>query len=500
MNEKNILKRQHGLFVSVCFVVGFLVGTGIFFLPGRVLYEVGGDLYLGVLAWIIGGLMIAPSVYMFSVFAGKYEKIHGFVDYSEVIVGKKYGYLAGWFFAVMYQPAGYAIIAWITSGFTATVAGITNADENYLPFRFFITAFFMVATFFLNYFVPKIPVKLNVATTLARMIPLVLMGLMGLAITLFSTAQANRDLLWIADVKLGLFSSDEEFFRAQEVSLFAAISATAFAFNGWQASLAFNSEVKDSKRKFPIALMLGFGMIIVIYVLYFIGVTRGSAFGAAQMMVGGGVNFAAGTHRAFQEVFGRFGDLLIGFMIISGLGILNACCLGMSRAMYSLGRRGLGPIPDRMTELDQNTNVPNNSMVMAVGISFLWLFVIFANTSGWFGAFSFSLPDFYNYSFFALLIPIFICYIVRGGQGDGSSVSPTNAISSERQMNRPPVFKRFIIPAVATIGAGFMFTTYWLGSFVHATVYTITFIVLALIGFVFYRRSVYNAKKLGQAE
>jgi len=153
-----------------------------------------------------------------------------------------------------------------------------------------------------------------------------------------------------------------------------------------------------------------------------------------------------------------------------------------------------------MTELDQNTNVPNNSMVMAVGISFLWLFVIFANTNGWFGAFSFSLPDFYNFSFFALLIPIFICYIVRGGQGDGSSVSPTNAISSERQMNRPPVFKRFIIPAVATIGAGFMFTTYWLGSFVHATVYTITFIVLALIGFVFYRRSVYNAKKLGQAE
>jgi len=492
MNEKNILKRQHGLFVSVCFVVGFLVGTGIFFLPGRVLYEVGGDLRLGVLAWIIGGLMIAPSVYMFSVFAGKYEKIHGFVDYSEVIVGEKYGYLAGWFFAVMYQPAGYAIIAWITSGFTATVAGITNADENYLPFRFFITAFFMVATFFLNYFVPKIPVKLNVATTLARMIPLVLMGLVGVAIALFFNQVADRDLVWNA-YKLGLFSSMEEYWQAREVSIFAAISATAFAFNGWQAALAFNSEVKDSKRKFPIALMLGFGMIIVIYVLYFIGIVGESSFGAAQMMVGGGANFAAGTHTAFQDVFGYLGDLLIGFMIISGLGILNACCLGMSRAMYSLGRRGLGPIPDRMTELDQTTNVPNNSMVMAVGISFLWLFVIFANTSGWFGAFSFSLPDFYNYSFFALLIPIFICYIVRGGQGDGSSVSLTNAVSSARQMNRPPVFKRFIIPAIATIGAGFMFTTYWLGSPVHAIVYTITFIVLALIGFVFYRQPISSA-------
>jgi len=492
MNEKNILKRKHGLFVSVCFVVGFLVGTGVFFLPGRVLYEVGGNVPLGTAAWIIGGLMIAPCVYMFSVFAGKYEKIHGFVDYSEVIVGKKYGYLAGWFFAVMYQPAGYAIIAWITSGFTATVAGISNTDENYLPFRFFITAFFMVATFFLNYFAPKIPVKLNVATTLARMIPLILMGTVGV-ISGLVTAEINGTIDVEATVS-GRPLSELHALTTENASLFAAISATAFAFNGWQAALAFNSEVKDSKRKFPIALMLGFGLIVIIYVLYFIGVTTASKESALQMMKGGGANFASGTHMAFNSVFGRVGGVLVGFMIISGLGILNACCLGMSRAMYALGRRGLGPIPDRMTELDQTTNVPNNSMVMAVGISFLWLFVIFANTNGWFGAFSFSLPDFYNFSFFALLIPIFICYIVRGGQGDGSSVSPTNAVSSARQMNRPPVLKRFLIPTIAAVCAGFMFTTYWLGSFVHATVYTITFIVLALIGFVFYRRSVYNVK------
>ena len=97
-----VLKRQHGLIVSICFVVGFIVGTGIFFLPGRVLYEVGGSTALGTIAWVVGGLMISPIVLMFGIMASKYEKIHGFVDYSEAIVGKKYGYLAGWFFAVMY--------------------------------------------------------------------------------------------------------------------------------------------------------------------------------------------------------------------------------------------------------------------------------------------------------------------------------------------------------------------------------------------------------------
>ena len=456
MNEMNVLKRQHGLFVSICFVVGFVVGTGIFFLPGRVLYEAGGSLQLGVLAWLIGGLMILPCVYMFSVFAGKYEKIHGFVDYVETIVGEKYGYLAGWFFAVMYQPAGYAIIAWITSGFTATLFGISSANEGYSAFRFFVSAFFMAMTFMMNYFAHKLPVKYNVATTLARLIPLVLMGTVGVIWGVFNLGEFEQAYLMSVPQR--------------EASLFAAISATAFAFNGWQAALAFNSEIKDSKRNFPIALFFGFLAVIVVYVLYFVGVVTNSPDGGMTIMQGGGGNFASGTHMAFTQVFGEgAASVLVIFMIISGLGILNACCLGMSRAMYALGRRGRGPLPHRTGVLDPLTHVPNHSMVMAVGLSFLWYAVIFVNFHGWFGwfDFAFSLPDFYNFSFFAMLIPLFVAFLVR-----------------EKEMG---VVKRLILPLIATGGAGFMFVTYWIGSIRHGVVYSGVFVVLAGVGFLFYR-------------
>ncbi|MCL2363041.1 MAG: APC family permease [Defluviitaleaceae bacterium] len=452
------LKRQHGLFVTTCFVVGFLVGTGIFFLPGRILYEVDGNVGLGVMAWVIGGLMIAPCVFMFSQFAARYEKMHGFVDYAEAIVGRRYGYLAGWFFAVMYQPAGYAIIAWITSGFTATLVGMEPGSEVYLPFRFFISGFFMAVTFVVNYLAPKVPVKFNVVTTVARMIPLVLMGTVGVLIGLVVNRSHQPEVI----ETLNLLGNARGY-----TSLFAAISATAFAFNGWQAALAFNTEVKDSKRKFPIALMGGFGLVIVVYVLYFIGITHASPESTALIMQGGGANFAQGTRHAFEYIFGRAGGWLVIFMIISGLGILNACCLGMSRAMYALAKRNTGPMHDRMSELDAKTNVPNNSMFMAVGIGYVWLFVIFSNTMEWFGSFSFSLPDFYNYSFFGLLVPIFVCYAIR--QKDLHFV------------------KRIIFPVVATAGAAFMFTTYWLGSTRHAIVYSVTFICLALVGWIWYK-------------
>ena len=448
-----VLKRQHGLFVSTCFVVGFIVGTGIFFLPGRVLYEVGGNVPLGAFAWIIGGLMIAPSVYMFSVFASLYEKVHGFVDYSEVIVGKRYGYMAGWFFAVMYQPAGYAIIAWITSGFTATVIGLTPGADAYLPFRFFIASFFMVMTFVMNYLTPAIPVKLNVATTIARMVPLVLMGLVGGLVGVF--------------VRGGVVQPVESSVALGDASIFAAVSATAFAFNGWQAALAFNSEIKDSKRKFPVAIMIGFFAVAAVYVLYFIGIGTASPERNEMMMAGGGENFAQGTRLIFSDVFGGvWGNLLTVFMIISGLGILNACCLGMSRAMYSLGRRGKGPLPDRMGSLDDVTNVPNNSMVLAVGISFLWLMVIFINLQIGLG---FSLPDFYNFNFFALLVPIFVYFMIRA-----KDVHPV---------------KRFVFPSLAIGGAGFMFASYWLGSVFHGIMYTGVFVILAIIGLVFNKKS-----------
>jgi APA family basic amino acid/polyamine antiporter len=189
--------------------------------------------------------------------------------------------------------------------------------------------------------------------------------------------------------------------------------------------------------------------------------------GGVTIMQGGGENFAHGTHDAFSNVFGSIGSrVLIVFMIISGLGILNGCCLSMSRAMYSLGRRGLGPLSDRTIELDQKTNVPNNAMVLTVGIGFLWLVVIFMNNMvDWF---SFAIPDFYNFSFFALMIPIFICFIIK--------------------QKRVPLLQRVVAPVLAIVGAGFMFSSYWIGNWEQASVYLSTFIILAAIGILFFMK------------
>jgi len=457
LENTNILKRQYGLFVATCIVVGFIVGTGIFWRPGRVLYESGGSLFMGILAWVIGGLVISTCVYMFSIMATQYEKIHGMVDYAEAVVGKKYGYLAGWFFCIMYQTAGYAIIAWISASFTATLAG-GRTDANFI---LVIAVFYMVGMFIMNYFAPKLPMRLNSITTIARLIPLILMGFIGVAISLVTpdTSTSVMETSIITNLGEGIATP----------SFMGAIFATVFAYNGWQAAVAFNSEVKDSKRNFPIALICGFFVVMIIYVLYFIGVvTAGDSYELMR-------HNQLGTRNAFANVFGDVAsDIILVFVIISGLGILNMCCMGMSRSLYSLARRGVGPMPNKMIQLNPKTGIPQNSMIVCVCVSFLWMVVQYGNQNLWFGMvnerpFRFELPDFYNLIFFILLIPIFIGFLI-----------------SNHKNQQIHWFNRLIAPAIATIGAGFMVYASVISSPIHAVVYMSAFVVLTLIGIVFW--------------
>ena len=311
----------------------------------------------------------------------------------------------------------------------------------------------------MNYFAPKLPMQLNSITTIARLIPLILIGTVGVVIASLTSNDSAIGATAIPNLGEGIATP----------SFMGAIFATVFAYNGWQAAVAFNSEVKDSKRNFPIALLCGFFVVMLIYILYFIGVvTAGDSYELMR-------HNQLGTRNAFANVFGDVAsDIILVFVIISGLGILNMCCMGMSRSLYSLARRGVGPVPNKMIQLNPKTGIPQNSMIVCVCMSFLWMVVQYGNQNGWFGTvnqrpFRFELPDFYNLIFFILLIPIFIGFLVKNYKN--------------QQIHW---FNRLIAPTIATIGAGFMVYASVISSPIHAIVYMSAFILLTLIGMIFW--------------
>ena len=114
----NKLERKYGLFTAICMVVGIVIGSGVFFKAQTILTKTGGNMPMGILAWIIGGAIMLVCLLTFSFMGQKYERINGLVDYAEATVGPKYGYYMGWFTATIYFPGMTSVLTWVSARYT----------------------------------------------------------------------------------------------------------------------------------------------------------------------------------------------------------------------------------------------------------------------------------------------------------------------------------------------------------------------------------------------
>ncbi|MCL2771102.1 MAG: APC family permease [Firmicutes bacterium] len=445
-------KKQHGLFVSICLVASGIVGTGIYFNPGRVLTEIEGNVGYALLAWIIAGLLVFTCVAMFAVLATKYKKLHGTVDYAEELVGKRYGYLVGWFFCMMYQTAGFALIARITAGFIATLFGQVNHISN--PFIPIVTISLMTGVFLMNFFIPKVPMKFNVVTTILRVIPIIAMAIVGVIVGLL-----------VGNSVPPVPGTNPVLDTPALSNFMAALFACVFVFNGWQAATAFNHEIKDSKRKFPLAMIIGFLSIFVLSIAYFGGLI--AVADPSNILV----NNNNATYDAFAFLFGGewAGKLFTIFIITSGVGILNLCGMGMSRGLLSVAKRGHGPFQKYFSQVHEKTGTARYSLAFCFLISLVWFVVLYLSQSGLLPTgFVFTLQDFYNLGFYALLVPIFILFIIK-----------------QKEMHWA---LRFVLPTVAICAVGILVVSLAIASWIHFLIYIGVFIIIGGIGMIFYRK------------
>ena len=67
MSDK--LNRRYGLPTAICMVIGIVIGSGVFFKAEKILTETGGNLPVGILAWVLGGIVMVCCAYAFSILA-----------------------------------------------------------------------------------------------------------------------------------------------------------------------------------------------------------------------------------------------------------------------------------------------------------------------------------------------------------------------------------------------------------------------------------------------
>ena len=318
---ENQLNKRYGLLTAIAMVVGTVIGSGVFFKAETVLKSTGGNMPLGIVAWALVGLIMIICSYTFAVLAARYEKVNGIVDYADVIVNQKYGYYIGWFMTIIYMPSLTSVLAWVSARYTGVLLGWDITGGSVMT----LSCLFLVASYAMNALSPIIAGKFQVSTTVIKLIPLLLMAIIGTIVGV-SSGVAIENFSTIVDPSVSTSNG-----------LFASVVAVAFAYEGWIIATSINSELKDSKRNLPIALVLGSIIVVVVYIAYYIGLS--GAIPTEILMESG----ETGVMMAFQNIFGQIGGTLIFvFVIISCLGTLNGLMLVSTRGMYSIAARNRG--------------------------------------------------------------------------------------------------------------------------------------------------------------
>jgi len=455
---ENKLERKYGLITAICMVVGTVIGSGVFFKAQNVLVATGGNMPLGIAAWAITGLLMIICSAQFSVMATRYEKVSGVVDYAEATCGKGYAYYLAWFMVNIYYPGMTSVLAWVSARYFGVILGWDITGANVMT----LAGFFLVASYTMNALSPKLAGKFQVSATFIKLIPIFLMAIVGTIVGLSNGTLTGNFNSIVNEVSGGTGAA-----------LFSAVVATVFAYEGWIVATSINAELKNPKRNLPIALVVGAFIVVVAYIMYYIGVAGGAT---NQVLM------EQGATTAFSNIFGAVGGTLLNIcIVISCLGTLNGLMVAATRGMYAIAARNEGPSPHMFGQVDPATNSTTNSSIWGLFVCAIWLVYFYgANlTSGWFGLFNFDSSELPIVTIYAMYVPMFIMWMVK-----------------EKDFG---IGKRFVLPAVAIAACLFMvFAAVYAhgitpyrnaaanGSFSFPVLfYLIVFAVVLLAGFLF---------------
>lgn len=409
------LEKRYGLPTAICMVVGTVIGSGVFFKAQNVLDATGGDMPLGIVAWLITGFLMIICSLQFASMAQKYQKVSGVVDYAEVTCGKSYAYYLAWFMVNFYYPGMASVLAWVSARYFGVFFGWSMVGPEVLC----LAGFVLIASYTLNAFSPKLTGKFQVSATVIKLIPIVLMAIIGT----------------IAGLKSGILTENfttvvTEAVGGKSGGLFAAVVATVFAYEGWIVATSINAELKNPKKNLPLALVIGAIIVVVAYVFYYIGVAGGAT---------NAVLIEEGATTAFTNIFGKVGGAFLNIcIVVSCLGTLNGLMVGATRGMYAIASRNEGPRPEMFSQIDKSTNMVTNSSIWGLFVCSAWLLYFYgANLSnGWFGYFNFDSSELPIVTIYGMYIPIFFVWMIK-----------------EKDLG---FIKRFLLPAVSIVACGFM--------------------------------------------
>lgn len=346
-------KNEYGLFTAITMIVGIVIGSGIFFKSDNILVATGGSIALGVLVFCIAAIAIIFGSLTISQLASRSSQSGGVIAYAEENYNKSLACAFGWFQTFLYFPTLIAVVSWVAGIYICMLFGVEGTLEIQMLIGFAIMAFL----FIINTLSAKLGGLFQNASTIIKLVPLVLIAIAGL---IFGDV-SNISLSHVTSMK--------------SVGWISAIAPIAFSFDGWVVATSIGHEIKDSKRNLPKALIIAPIFILAMYVLYFVGISI--YIGPETIMALGDAH----VDLAANSLLGPWGaKIVLVFVIISIMGTINGLTLGMIRLPHSLAKRNMFPNSEVVSKVNEKVLMPVNSALVAFLVSLVWFVVHYITT------------------------------------------------------------------------------------------------------------------------
>ncbi len=345
-------------------VAGSMIGSGIFIVSASMSRTLGSPFWL-LFAWIVTGVITLLGALAYGELAAMFPRAGGQYVFLRESMGPLMGFLYGWtlfvviqtgtiaavavafgrFLGVLWPTISPARYAWFPSAdLCASWLGCTdpaNAIQLGLTPQRLVALLSIAVLTWINLRGVREGKLVQTSLTVVKT------GALALLIIVGVTVGRNAAAL-TANFHGGHFFGAVDVSGAFVVAFGAALVGSLFSSDAWNNVTFAAAEVQNPKRNLPLALVLGTGLVTVLYVLANVGYLNvlpmlGDPNGATAVTRG----IANATQdrvatAALEVVFGSAGATIMAIAIlISTFGCNNGLILAGARVYYAMARDGL---------------------------------------------------------------------------------------------------------------------------------------------------------------
>ena len=429
------LKKTLGLGTALSTVVGVVIGSGVFFKPQAIYSATNGGPGMGILAWVVGGIITVLAGLTAAEVSAAIPRTGGMMVYLEEIYGEKWGFLTGWMQTVLFFPGTIAAIGVVFAQQCAELFGYSSSNMMIvIPISIGIILLLAI----LNNLGSSFSGSIQNVATIGKLIPLILIIIFG-----FIKGKGTGNMLSPL-VGPGVNAG---------AVLGQVLIATLFAYDGWINVGAIAGEMKNPGKDLPKAIIGGLSAVMAVYII----------INLAYLRVASASELASVTSPAALVATRLFGDIggkiiTIG-ILISVFGALNGYLLTGPRIPYTLAKQKLLPFSNALSKVNAG-GAPVNST---------WLVAILACIYALSGQFNL-LTD-------LTVFMVWVFYVL-------TFIGVIKLRKDNPELNRPykvPLYP--IIPIIAIIGGLFVI----INQLLTATLIALGGIIITLIGLPVYR-------------